>query len=381
MNKALSPDLLDELQKDAASVWPENFDEIEEMFNRCCFSMAFSAVKKFGLFTEKGDFETVESIDGKIKIFKDARYLFDNILRILVEEKVLEKRDGGFLCVDPDPYIETPAEILVTATRKFKNEGAPFQWLARAQDGLVDFIKGNLYAEEVMFPMGSFKLVEEVYNTSDVYGFYSRLAGKVVKRIISEYFSSEHFNSKVTMLETGAGTGNGTANVLSESDGKFSKYYFTDISKSLVQMGRRRFKKQGYDFIDYMTFDACDDLTVQGFKEDSVDIVLAVNVLHATDNIMTALKNIRGLLKKDGVLVLSELSPPENGIYRYMELTFGLLPSYSVYSDRDIRPVAPIIRPDAWMAAVKDAGFENVAMVPDKRDSAMDRGGVIIAVK
>jgi ubiquinone/menaquinone biosynthesis C-methylase UbiE len=288
----------------------------------------------------------------------------------------LQKKDDGWECIDPEPYIETPAETLVEAVRTFPEEGAPFQWLARSWDGLVDFITGKLYAEEVMFPMGSFKLVEEVYNTSNVYGFYSRLAGRVVKHLVQE-----HFETPLTMLEVGAGTGNGTANVLNESSDRFLKYYFTDISKSLVQMGKRRFKKSGYDFLEYKTFDACTGLSSQGFSEESVDLILAVNVLHATDDILLALENIRKLLKKDGILVLSELSPPEGSIYRYMEMTFGLLPSYSKYSDRELRPLSPVLRPDKWIEFTEKAGFKSALAIPKKTDGTMDRGGVVICIK
>lgn len=368
--------LLDRLTADAEAVWPENFEAIEEMFNRCCFAMSMDVVRKLGLFAQKGDFETISSIREKVGLFKDAEYVLTHVLRILCDEQVLAKKDDGYVCLDNEPYIETPAESLVIATRTFPKEGAPFQWLARASDGLVQFIQGKLFAEEVMFPGGSFKLVEEVYNSSNVYSFYSKLAGKAVKRFVESYF-----NKPITMFEIGAGTGNGTANVLNETSDKFEKYIFTDVGKALVQMGQRRFKKAGYNFIDYRTFDACKSLGEQDFQENSVDLALAVNVMHATDDILLGLENTKKLLKDGGVLILSEIAPPKGGIYRYMELTFGLLPSYGVYTDRALRPVSPIIRPQEWMSAFKKVGFTQVELIPGDRSSTLDRGGIVIGIK
>lgn len=376
MTSSIDRGLIDLMVADAKAVWPDNFDDIEEMFNRCCFAMAFDAVQQLGLFQKKGDFETLDTIRETVGLFKDAEYVMRHILRILVDEQVLESKDGGFICVDNEPYIETPAESLVIATRTFPEEGAPFQWLARSCDGLVSFIKGKLYAEEVMFPMGSFKLVEEVYNTSNVYSFYSRLVGRAVKQLVTR-----HFDRPVTLFEIGAGTGNGTANVLSETSDRFEKYLFTDVSKALVQMGQRRFKKSGYDFLEYRVFDAIESPLAQDIAEGTVDMVLAVNVMHATDDIVVALENTRRLLKEGGILLLSEIAPPAGGIYRYMEMTFGLLPSYSVYNDTAARPGSPIIRPTEWVAAFDKAGFSQTVVVPGEHAPELDRGGIVIGIK
>jgi ubiquinone/menaquinone biosynthesis C-methylase UbiE len=376
MTSSIRGELIDQLIADAKAVWPDDFDAIEEMFNSCCFSMAYDVVGKLGLFQSKGDFETLGTIREKVGLFKDAEYVMGMVLRILCDEGVLEVKDNGWVCEDNDPYVDTPSESLVIATRKFPEEGAPYQWLARSNDGLVDFIQGKRFSQEVMFPMGDFKLVEEVYNTSNVYSFYSRLAGKAVKRLVDE-----HFKRPVTMFEIGAGTGNGTANVLSETNDKFEKYIFTDVAKALIQRGQRRFKKSGYDFLEYKTFDACKSLAEQDIQEGAADLVLAVNVMHATDDIAQGLSNAKKILREDGILLLSEIAPPENGLYRYMELTFGLLPSYAQYTDKERRPVSPIIRPKEWVSAFEEVGFKEVHIIPGDGAPELDRGGIVIGVK
>jgi SAM-dependent methyltransferase len=128
-------------------------------------------------------------------------------------------------------------------------------------------------------------------------------------------------------------------------------------------------------------FDACKSLAEQDLMENSVDLVLAVNVMHATDDILVGLENTKKLLKDGGILILSEISPPEGGLYRYMELTFGLLSSYGVYNDRALRPVSPIIRPSEWVSAFKQVGFKTTEVVPGKHSSKMDRGGIVIGIK
>jgi SAM-dependent methyltransferase len=376
MADTLDKGIFDTLVEDAGEVWPSGFDDIENMFNRCCFANCVEVMKQLGLFQKKNEFESFESIKKKINLFKDAQYVLRQVLEILCEEKVLEKGDGGYICLDEDPDIETPAETLVEAVRKFPQEGAPFQWLARAYDGLVRFITGKLYAEEVMFPWSSFKLLEEVYNTSNVYGFYSRLAGKTIKRLVQEIY-----HGPVTMIEIGAGTGNGTRNVLNEINDKFSKYIFTDVSKALVQRAERKMKKLNYDFIEYRDFDVSRDPSSQEIEEGFFDMVLAVNVIHATDDLLISIKNCHKLLKEGGWLILSEIAPPPNGLYRYMELTFGLLPSYSIYNDNHLRPASAIVRPDVWVSLFSQAGFKEIKAIPGSSLPGIDRGGVVIGRK
>ncbi len=368
------------LIEDAKTVWPARWEEIEPLFNKCSFSIAVDVIiKHLDLFNKKGDFETIDTIKSKINIFKDAEYVFQKMLDILCEEKVLEKKDNGYLCLVQDIDIPAPAECLVEAARKIPEEGAPFQWLSRGYGGLVQFVKGKVYGEEVMFPFNDFALAEEVYYTSDVYNFWSKLAGKAVKRIIED-----KFDRKVTVLEIGAGTGNGTWNVFQNTEdveNKFEKYIFTDISKSLVKKAGKSERFSNYGFIEYKTLDATKDIKEQGVEEECADIVLAVNVLHATPNLIDGCSAFMKLVKKGGFVVLGEIAPPPDGLYRYMELTFGLLASYNNYQDKDFRPNCPIIRPDKWIELFKKVGFSDVIAIPGDKLPGCDRGGIIIAVK
>ncbi len=222
------------LLEDAAEVWPKDWNGIEKMFNRCCFSISYDlVVKRLGLFKNKNEIYDLEKLKKDINLFKEAEYVFDRTIDILVEENVVKKESCGYELCKSSVDIESPCELLVSAARLFPGESAPFQWLARAAGGLYDFIKGKSYGEEIMFPFNDFSLVEEVYYTSSIYGFWSKLAGKGVKRIIES-----QYKRKINILEAGAGTGNGTFNVLENIgnvDEKIEKYVFTDISKSLLK--------------------------------------------------------------------------------------------------------------------------------------------------
>lgn len=373
MKKHLNAEFIDLLTQDAIDVWPKHFNEYEEVFNKCCFAICLDIIKRFGLFKKVGEEETYDSICKKVGIASQAEYLFNKILYILIEEGVLEFTGVKYISrktVD----MEGAAELLVSVTRQYPGEGAPFQWLARAYSGMYDFITGKVYPEDIMFPWGSFELVEDVYYSSEVYGFYSKLAGRTIRHLVEQVYQDN-----VTMLEVGAGTGNGTAHVFEWGAAKFAKYYFTDISRSLLKGSKKRFEQ--YQFIDYKLFDITKEYKEQGFEPNSIDIILAVNVLHATDNVFEVVKSLRTLLKEGGSLVIAEIAPPPGSIYRYMELTFGLLPSYNSYKDKEERPVSCIIRPEQWVEIFRQAGFIECEAVPYDKAGFSDRGGVVIGTK
>lgn len=69
-----------------------------------------------------------------------------------------------------------------------------------------------------------------------------------------------------------------------------------------------------------------EDLEAQGFaRDESYDIIVAANVLHATHNMDHTMSKVNTLLKPDGKLVLVEASP---GRQVSGELIFGLLPGW-----------------------------------------------------
>lgn len=375
--------IIDSMIEDARSLWPERWPVIEKHFQKCCLAASVDVVMRdLGLFAKKGDQETYDSMKEKIGgIYPDAEYVFQKLLDILVEDEVLTLENGTYTCKDPMPEVFSAAEHLVEAVREIPEEGAAFQWLARGAGGITQFIRGKITGEEVMFgPWADFSLVGDVYYTSEVYGFWSKLAGKVVKTVIETQFQDK----KIEVLEIGAGTGNGTFELfksLGNPADKFEKYIFTDIHRRLVKKTSKNFKEY-HDFMDFRALDVTKPLEEQEIELENADILYAVNVMHATNDILSACNTMAKLTKKGGFAILGEIAPPAiDRLYRYMELTFGLLGSYFQYDDKDLRPKSPILRQEQWIEYFKKAGFSRAVAIPGDNIEGCDRGGVIIAQK
>jgi len=369
----LEKNLLPELNKKAESLYPSYFLNYEKMINKCCLSICYSLVKRLGQLDKKGGSFSFKELVKDKNISENSFYVLNKIFFILAEE--------GILGIENDTYtvkklidIESPSEMLVSLTRKFPQEGASFQWLARAYDGLPDILMGKIYAEDIMFPWGSFELVEDVYFNSRVYSFFPTMTGLAVKLLLKQYY-----RKNISILEIGAGTGNGTDSVLKHINGSCSVYYYTDIMRTMLKKAKIKYKS--YPFMQYALYDINKDPVSQGLEENSFDLIIAVNVLHASNDTITALQFLKGLIKSEGCLLFSEIGPPRGSIYRYMELTFGLLSSYFSYNDTHVRSLSPIIRPGNWAKLLYKAGFAEVVFAPSGKEPVFDRGGLILGVK
>lgn len=363
------------------SSWIQNFPEYEANMNRCALSIALDIFKGLGFSFKKGEPFTLDDIRAKTNFQPQAEYLIKRLLTILVEDKIIEPADnipGNFIPINPDLYIESPPELLVRLAKKYPEESASLQWLARAYNGMIPLIKGAAYPEDILFPWGDMGLIQELYDESPIYKYYSTLAAKTVDLIVKNIFKK-----KAALLEVGAGTGNGTDILIGLDSLNFDKYLFTDIARSLVKNAKKKYA--GYQFMEYSMLDLTIDPSDQGVEKSSFDIVYAVNVVHAAKNCKTALKNIYDLLRDNGALVIAEISPPENSNYRFMELTFGLIPSYNDYEDKDVRPDSPLLTQDKWIGLCKEIGYKASYALPhsfiDDADRPNYRGGVIVAFK
>ncbi|KAL9587952.1 MAG: hypothetical protein Q9203_003236, partial [Teloschistes exilis] len=116
-------------------------------------------------------------------------------------------------------------------------------------------------------------------------------------------------NPDLNILEIGGGTASATLPILRSieraTQGLSSRfqYTFTDISPGFFNNARTKLS-QWTGHLTYSKLDISQDPLSQGFAAESYGVVLAMNVLHATPNIIATLENARTVLKPNGKLVL-----------------------------------------------------------------------------
>jgi acyl transferase domain-containing protein len=161
------------------------------------------------------------------------------------------------------------------------------------------------------------------------------------------------------IVEVGGGTGAFTGPVLDRLAGRTVDYLFTDVSGEFVARARATLAARGLTGVRVARFDVSRDPADQGLEVGGADLVLALDVIHATADLRVSLDNVARLLRPGGLLLLAELVVAR----RWVNAIWGLATGWWVMADD--RTTSPLIDPAAWRRVLEGAGFATEAVLPD----------------
>jgi acyl transferase domain-containing protein len=161
------------------------------------------------------------------------------------------------------------------------------------------------------------------------------------------------------IVEVGGGTGAFTGPVLDRLAGRAVDYLFTDVSGEFVARARATLAARGLTGVRVARFDVSRDPADQGLETGGADLVLALDVIHATADLRVSLDHVARLLRPGGLLLLAELVVAR----RWVNAIWGLATGWWVMADD--RTTSPLIDPAAWRRVLDGAGFATEAVLPD----------------
>jgi acyl transferase domain-containing protein/acyl carrier protein/2-polyprenyl-3-methyl-5-hydroxy-6-metoxy-1,4-benzoquinol methylase len=232
----------------------------------------------------------------------------------------------------------------------------PLDLLGRTVPALPAVLRGDVLATDVLFPNGSFALVEGVYRDNRVADHFNAVLAEHVAAFLRARLAAEP-GARLRVLEVGAGTGGTTRVVLdrlTRAGLPLAEYCFTDVSRAFLHRAEDAFD---HGFLTYRVFDVAEPPHGQGLGTGAFDVVIAANVLHTTADVRATLRSVKALLRGNGLLALNEIS----GFYLVNHLTFGLLDGWWTHTDAELRvPGSPALSPAGWAAVLAQEGFTGV---------------------
>ncbi|KAK4098855.1 putative polyketide synthase [Parathielavia hyrcaniae] len=244
--------------------------------------------------------------------------------------------------------VDLSQEVL-DAVRKKDAQG---EMLCVIGEKLAPILRGEVEPLELMLADG---LLSRHYEADPSNAHLSKVLGELVLNL-----SDLEPNLKV--LEIGAGTGGTTLPVLEalargKDEAAILNYTFTDISSGFFENAKYKLSDPKFaNRITYKKLDISQDPAEQGFGAGEYDVVIAANVLHATEDMAVTMANVRKVLKPRGRLFLIE-----GTWHPAVLLPFFLLPGWwyakDHYRDHDAGPMMP---KHVWNRLLLDTGFSGV---------------------
>ena len=330
------------------------------------------AFEKLGFeFTEGVKFNSDE-LASKLKISKAHSQLFNRLLEILSEGEFIKKENNEWIV-----FKAPKADAVQSRLEKLKVQGleanAEMNLLVKCGSVLSEILTGKTDPLQLLFPDGDFTSLVNLYEKSPAF----RTMNGIVKDIIKESISDNSNSSDKTLkiLEIGAGTGATTSYLLEMLKGTQTEYVFTDVSQLFLNKAKERFKD--ISFTDYKILDIEKDPAVQNFDLNSFDIIIASNVIHATKDLKQSLDNVKKLLRKNGILILTEATEKQ----KWVDLVFGLTDGWWRFEDYELRPDYALLSTEQWSGLLRECGFNEVENIsPEgKNKRSLTSQSVIIA--
>ncbi|MEM8844492.1 MAG: beta-ketoacyl synthase N-terminal-like domain-containing protein, partial [Pseudomonadota bacterium] len=254
---------------------------------------------------------------------------------------------------------------------KYKDAHAELSLLQSCAESMPSILTGKISALEVLFPKGDSERLASLYQESPGAKLMNQMVADLVANLISKKPEG------LRILEIGAGTGGTTSAILplikSES---LHKYYFTDISSSLLSAAQNKFSD--YNNVDFILLDISQKPQQQNLILESFDLIIASNVIHATPNIHDSLSNCSSLLAPGGQLILLEMTES----LAFLDLIFGLTEGWWNFCDDRVDNGHALLNEDQWISHLQKSGFENTEILyPEQTKDIKDLSQSLIISK
>jgi acyl transferase domain-containing protein len=349
--------LLPELASLQSQAHLENYSKVILQLESLTVAYVVQAFQQMG-WTYAKNFST-EAIATQLGVVKRHQALLRRLLEMLAEENILQKTGEQWEMALP--FSETrfahgePYTQMQTLLAQYPQAEAELIMLDRCASRLAQLLRGEEEPLPLLFAEDEAITAANLYQDSPGAQIMNTLAQKVVMTALSHLPQGR----TLRVLEIGAGTGGTSGYILPHLPAERTEYVFTDISPQF--MGPAQAKFRAYPFVRYQTLDIEKAPETQGFTDKHYDLILAANVLHATQDLRQSLQHVQQLLAPNGLVVLLEGTTP----IRFIDLIFGLTEGWWRFTDRDLRPFHPLLSATQWQELLIETGFKQAATIAD----------------
>jgi len=313
-----------------------------------------AALRALGIALQQGDRFSASGIGALAR----HRPLVDRLLEILEADGWLA-RDGDAWRVQTRVDDRDTSRENASLQARYPEIVPELQLADRCGRALADVWRGRREPiTELLFPSDQAVTAASLFR--DARG--SQVLHRVMASALGEALAAVPASRGVRILEVGAGMDGTIAALVPGLDPARTEYHLADVSKAMftdvAAAATQRIRDQlaAFPFVSFHHLDLERDPVEQGFVAGGYDIVIAPNILHATQDLGRSAASLRRLLAPGGLMFVIEGTQPQ----AWVDLVFGMTPPWWSFTDTAVRAKHPLIGPEAWSGVLAAAGFDSV---------------------
>jgi acyl transferase domain-containing protein/NADPH:quinone reductase-like Zn-dependent oxidoreductase/acyl carrier protein/SAM-dependent methyltransferase len=341
----------------------EGFNALEEV----CFLFILQTFQELGAVLDKGDSFSTAELSARLKIAPRHQRLFDRLLQILENRNRL-RRNGDRWTVISKFTGAGATQALSETLSSYPAIEAEASVLGMCAPKLADILVGKSDPLQLLFPGGDLTAATRLYRDSPG----PELMNHMALQAILTFIESRDKDETLRVIEIGGGTAATTSLVLPHLPQDRTEYTFTDISPLFV--ARARVHYGDVPFLQTRVVDIEKDPLSQGLASHSFDIIIASQVLHATQDLQQTLSHVRELLAPNGLLVMIESTTS----LLFNDLVSGVLDGWWRFTDFQLRTSTPLLSASEWEALLSDCNFGQSATICPTDASRTEVGASIV---
>jgi pyochelin synthetase len=352
-----------------AGVDQERYRTFTDRLDRVALPAMIHALRASGLFATAGSGHTLDQILAEASIAPRHHRLVRRWLRALTDEGLLAFEDGCYVLHKPvDPLEEAWAGVDEVA---LPTDTALLDYFRASIKALPELLRGDSDPLRLLFPDGKLDVSQTLYEDALFNRWANEAAGAVVRQLAGQR------QKPLRVLEVGAGGGGTTSSVLAALSDVDFDYLSTDLSPYFLNQSQDRFGD--VDGMRYAVLDLNADLRAQGLAPNSFDLIVAGDVLHATNDVDGVLGKLRELLVPGGWVVALEMTRDHYQIMTSLELLISLDAVTSDFADERAGADAVFLDRAAWTRVFERAGAQAQVCLPQEGTFIGDLGMCVLA--
>jgi acyl transferase domain-containing protein/ubiquinone/menaquinone biosynthesis C-methylase UbiE/acyl carrier protein len=348
------------------------YEGLQEVFDQLCAYEAISYLtnNKVSVEHSYGKSELVKAL----KIIPNYVPFFEFLLKVLVKQEIVFIHNDTVL-FKKELYKICQQDIVHEVKKKFPQFGAYIDLLHQCAINYNKVFQGNIEGNTILYPEGSFEMLAEVYKNTPNTSMKDLYVNETVEIIKSIVDSS---NSNIRILEIGSGTGRLTWPLMNLLKNKNVEYWFTDIGRSFVRAGEKYAKENNITNMKFTVFDIEKNECELPIQDGEFDIILGLDVIQATSDIVAALRNLKYLLKPLGWVMMVQ----SFWLHDIDQMIYGYAPGWwNYYKDPLRKGIDFVLDEHRWELAFEEAGLYKVKTISGGWNGIRRESGIIFGMR